>query len=45
MLNLVSVLQKDKFTPRIYVAASTDNMSLQKASVLEASLVGEVAKM
>ncbi|KAK9121204.1 hypothetical protein Syun_018821 [Stephania yunnanensis] len=41
MLNLVAVLQKDKFTPRIYIAASTDNMSLQKASALEASLVDE----
>ncbi|KAK9138161.1 hypothetical protein Sjap_008755 [Stephania japonica] len=42
MLNLVAVLQKDKFTPRTYIAASTDNMSLQKASTLEASLVDEV---
>ncbi|KAF8413600.1 hypothetical protein HHK36_001592 [Tetracentron sinense] len=27
MLNLVSLLQKDRFTPRFYIAASTDNMS------------------
>ncbi|GAB4826821.1 hypothetical protein Ancab_033701 [Ancistrocladus abbreviatus] len=37
MLNLLSVLQKDRFTPRFYVAAATDNMSLQKARVFENS--------
>lgn len=42
MLNLVAVLQKDKYTPRFYVAALTDNMSLQKAQVLEESLVHQV---
>ncbi|KAI3903612.1 hypothetical protein MKW98_032266 [Papaver atlanticum] len=41
MINLIHVLQWDKFTPRVYVAASTDNMSLQKAQVLEASMVGQ----
>ncbi|KAF5204276.1 Udp-n-acetylglucosamine transferase subunit alg14 [Thalictrum thalictroides] len=41
MLNLVSILQKQRFTPRIYIAASTDNMSLQKAHVLESSLVNQ----
>ncbi|PRQ29374.1 putative oligosaccharide biosynthesis protein Alg14 [Rosa chinensis] len=35
MLNLLSVLQKDRFSPRFYVAAATDNMSLQKAQLLE----------
>ncbi|XP_043707239.1 UDP-N-acetylglucosamine transferase subunit ALG14-like [Telopea speciosissima] len=41
MLNLVSLLQKDRFTPRFYIAAKTDNMSLQKARVLEDSLVDQ----
>ncbi|KAL8158743.1 hypothetical protein V2J09_000280 [Rumex salicifolius] len=35
MLNLLSVLQQDWFKPRFYIAAATDNMSLQKARVLE----------
>ncbi|WOG85020.1 hypothetical protein DCAR_0104206 [Daucus carota subsp. sativus] len=35
MLNLLSVLQADRFCPRYYIAAATDNMSLQKASVFE----------
>ncbi|KAJ9153213.1 hypothetical protein P3X46_026678 [Hevea brasiliensis] len=39
MINVLSALQKDRFMPRVYVAAATDNMSLQKASVLEDSLV------
>lgn len=39
MLNLLSVLHKDRFKPRTYIAASTDNMSLQKARVLENSLL------
>ncbi|OEL36810.1 hypothetical protein BAE44_0002171, partial [Dichanthelium oligosanthes] len=34
MMNIVTTLQKDRFTPRYYVAALTDNMSLQKAQVL-----------
>lgn len=44
MLSIVNVLLKDRFAPRFYVAAATDNMSLQKARVLEDSLVqhGEV---
>ncbi|ERN11303.1 UDP-N-acetylglucosamine transferase subunit ALG14 homolog isoform X1 [Amborella trichopoda] len=37
MLNLVAVLHRDRFYPRCYVAAATDNMSLQKARVLEES--------
>ncbi|KAK8618560.1 hypothetical protein V6N13_132548 [Hibiscus sabdariffa] len=37
MINLLLVLQKDRFTPRFYIAAATDNMSLQKARVLENS--------
>ncbi|KAI3864471.1 hypothetical protein MKW92_032469 [Papaver armeniacum] len=41
MINLIRVLQWDRFTPRVYVAASTDNMSLQKAQVLEASMVDQ----
>ncbi|KAG8071949.1 hypothetical protein GUJ93_ZPchr0006g44346 [Zizania palustris] len=39
MMNIVTTLQKDRFTPRYYVAALTDNMSLQKAQVYEQSLV------
>ena len=42
MLNLISMLQKDKFTPRFYIAAATDNMSLQKAHLMEKSLVDMV---
>ena len=42
MLNLLSVLQKDRFSPRIYIAAVTDNMSLQKARLFENSLADEV---
>ncbi|KAK9224037.1 hypothetical protein WN944_012486 [Citrus x changshan-huyou] len=39
MMNLLSVLQMDRFTPRFYIAAATDNMSLQKARVFEDSLL------
>nr|GMD08239.1 UDP-N-acetylglucosamine transferase subunit ALG14 homolog [Ipomoea batatas] len=39
MMNLLSVLQEDRFKPRFYIAAATDNMSLQKARVFEDSLV------
>ncbi|KAL5213419.1 hypothetical protein ABZP36_024266 [Zizania latifolia] len=39
MMNIVTTLQKDRFTPRYYVAALTDSMSLQKAQVYEQSLV------
>lgn len=39
MMNIVTMLQKDRFTPRYYVAALTDNMSLQKAEVYEQSLI------
>lgn len=42
MMNLLSVLQMDRFTPRFYIAAATDNMSLQKARVFEDSLLHEV---
>ncbi|KAK7291255.1 hypothetical protein RIF29_06247 [Crotalaria pallida] len=41
MLNLLAALQKDRFNPRFYIAAATDNMSLQKAQLLENSLVAE----
>ncbi|XLR31826.1 hypothetical protein S83_059726, partial [Arachis hypogaea] len=33
--------EKDKFNPRFYVAAATDNMSLQKAQLLENSLADQ----
>ncbi|XP_066356998.1 uncharacterized protein [Miscanthus floridulus] len=39
MMNIVTTLQKDRFAPRYYVAALTDNMSLQKAQVYEQSLI------
>ncbi|KAG8483351.1 hypothetical protein CXB51_022334 [Gossypium anomalum] len=38
MINLLLVLRKERFTPRFYIATATDNMSLQKARVLENSL-------
>nr|XP_043616802.1 UDP-N-acetylglucosamine transferase subunit ALG14 homolog [Erigeron canadensis] len=38
MINLLSVMEKDRFAPRFYVAAATDNMSLQKARVFEETL-------
>ncbi|XWS12399.1 hypothetical protein CRYUN_Cryun37aG0086500 [Craigia yunnanensis] len=38
MINLLLVLQKDRFTPRFYIAAASDNMSLQKVRVLENAL-------
>lgn len=41
MLNLLYVLQKERFKPRYYIAAATDNMSLQKARVFEDSLLGK----
>ncbi|CAN1186042.1 UDP-N-acetylglucosamine transferase subunit ALG14 homolog [Linum perenne] len=41
MIDLVSGMRKDRFTPRFYIAAATDNMSLQKARVLEDSLADE----
>lgn len=39
MINLLAVLQMDRFKPRFYIAAATDNMSLQKASILENSFL------
>ncbi|XP_074333614.1 UDP-N-acetylglucosamine transferase subunit ALG14-like isoform X2 [Apium graveolens] len=42
MLNLLSVLQADRFYPRYYIAAATDNMSLQKASVFENQLADKI---
>ncbi|KAH1048408.1 hypothetical protein J1N35_039192 [Gossypium stocksii] len=44
MINLLLVLQKDRFTPRFYIAAATDNMSLQKARVFENSLADSGVK-
>ncbi|XP_019226478.1 PREDICTED: UDP-N-acetylglucosamine transferase subunit ALG14 homolog [Nicotiana attenuata] len=43
MLNLLHVLQKERFKPRYYIAAATDNMSLQKAKTFEDSLLGKEA--
>lgn len=46
MMNIITELQKDRFTPRYYVAALTDSMSLQKAQVYEKSLIqGEGEKI
>jgi len=42
MLNLLAVLRKDRFNPRFYIAAATDNMSLEKAQLFENSLATEV---
>ena len=42
MLNLLSLMQTDRFKPRFYIAAATDNMSLQKACLFENSLVNKV---
>ncbi|KAL3813217.1 hypothetical protein ACJIZ3_014485 [Penstemon smallii] len=39
MLNLLAVMQMERFKPRYYIAAATDNMSLQKARVMEDSLL------
>lgn len=39
MLNLLSVLNTNRFAPRFYIAAATDNMSLQKARLFENSLI------
>ncbi|XP_048335356.1 uncharacterized protein LOC107425341 isoform X1 [Ziziphus jujuba] len=44
MLNVLQVLQKDRFSPRVYIAAATDNMSLQKARLLESSLAKEAGE-
>lgn len=44
MMNIISELQKDRFTPRYYVAALTDNMSLEKAQVYEKSLIQGVGE-
>ncbi|KAL5703491.1 N-acetylglucosaminyldiphosphodolichol N-acetylglucosaminyltransferase [Ranunculus cassubicifolius] len=38
MLNVVSVLGKERFNPRIYVAGLSDSMSLEKARGLESEL-------
>ncbi|KAG5565179.1 hypothetical protein RHGRI_001170 [Rhododendron griersonianum] len=45
MLNLLSVLHTDSFTPRLYIAAATDNMSLQKARLFESSVIDKVFRM
>lgn len=37
MLNLLSAPERDKFSPKFYVAAATDNLSLIRARTLEAS--------
>lgn len=41
MINLLAVLQKERFVPRYYIAAATDNMSLQKARLSETSSSNE----
>lgn len=43
MLSLLSVLRMDRFTPRFYIAAATDNMSLHKARSFEHSLADKPA--
>lgn len=44
MLNLLAALQKDRFYPRYYIAAASDNMSLQKARSFESSSDDEMEK-
>ncbi|KAL7582688.1 uncharacterized protein LOC111908536 [Lactuca sativa] len=43
MINLLSVMQNDRFAPRFYIAAVTDNMSLQKARVFETTLADKIS--
>ncbi|KAJ0533478.1 putative oligosaccharide biosynthesis protein Alg14 [Helianthus annuus] len=43
MINLLTVLQKERFAPRFYIAAATDNMSLQKARVFEDALDDKIS--
>ncbi|CAH1446376.1 unnamed protein product [Lactuca virosa] len=43
MINLLSVMQNDRFAPRFYIAAVTDNMSLQKARVFENTLADKIS--
>lgn len=38
MLNLMDVLDKQRFFPRVYIAALTDNMSLSRAATMEETL-------
>ncbi|KAI8559859.1 hypothetical protein RHMOL_Rhmol04G0208200 [Rhododendron molle] len=45
MLNLLSVLHTGSFTPRLYIAATTDNMSLQKACLFENSVIDKEFRM
>ncbi|KAI8525022.1 hypothetical protein RHMOL_Rhmol13G0195900 [Rhododendron molle] len=45
MLNLLSVLHTDSFTPRLYIAAATDYMSLQKARLFENSVIDKEFRM
>lgn len=44
MLNLLAVLDKQRFYPRIYIAALTDNMSLSRAESTEASAADSASK-
>lgn len=44
MINLSSVMQNDRLTPRFYIAAATDNTSLQKAHAFEDTLDDKVDK-
>ncbi|KAJ7548399.1 hypothetical protein O6H91_07G067900 [Diphasiastrum complanatum] len=43
MLDLVSMLNHERYSPRCYVAALTDNMSLSKAQRLEESFIQQAA--
>ncbi|XP_078438421.1 UDP-N-acetylglucosamine transferase subunit ALG14-like protein isoform X2 [Wolffia australiana] len=45
MLNLLAVLDTEKFKPRFYVSAKTDSLSLQKAEAYEKSLVPHDVKV
>ncbi|KAI8568276.1 hypothetical protein RHMOL_Rhmol02G0185500 [Rhododendron molle] len=45
MLNLLSMLHTNSFTPRLYITAATDNMSLQKARLFENSVIDKEFRM
>ncbi|KAI5055849.1 hypothetical protein GOP47_0029370 [Adiantum capillus-veneris] len=44
MLNLIDSLDKQRFYPRVYIAALTDNMSLSRAATME-EMVGTSSAM
>lgn len=45
MLNIISVLDKQRFYPRIYIAALTDTMSLSRAGSMEATIIEKISSV